>query len=106
MLLAALAAAGILRAQSADPKSTLGGVYTEAQAARGKDAYARNCARCHNPNLDGGGNAPALRSSTFLEVWREDYLSSLFQYIQTRMPPGKLAGTLPESDYVDIVFED
>ena len=98
----AIAGGSVLHAQS--DKTVLDGVYTAAQAARGQAAYGGNCARCHSPNLDGGGTAPALHSSTFLDVWREDYLSSVFQYIQTRMPPpGKATGILPEKDYVDIV---
>lgn len=101
-LAVAAAAAGILQAQSS--RTVLEGVYAAEQAARGRAAYELKCARCHGLNLDGGGTAPALHSSTFLDAWREDYLSSLFQYMQTRMPPpGKAAGILPEQDYVDIV---
>jgi mono/diheme cytochrome c family protein len=101
----AMATAGVSRAQSERPAppTVLDGVYTEAQAARGQIDYGRNCARCHGPNLDGGGTAPPLRSATFLDVWREDYLVSLFQHIQTRMPPGSAAGSLPEDQYIDIV---
>jgi len=101
----AIATGGASRPQSssAGPATVLDGVYTDAQAARGQIDYGRNCARCHGPNLDGGGTAPPLRSVTFLDVWREDYLNSLFLHIRTRMPPGSAAGSLPEDQYIDIV---
>jgi mono/diheme cytochrome c family protein len=101
----AIATAGVSRPQSSGtaPATVLDGVYTDAQAARGQIDYVRNCARCHGPNLDGGGAAPPLRSVTFLDVWREDYLNSLFQHIRTRMPPGSAAGSLHEDQYIDIV---
>lgn len=85
------------------PHTVLDGVYTAAQASRGQTAYDHSCSPCHGPTLDGGGQARPLHTTLFLDVWREDYLLSLFQYIQTRMPPGKLAGTLPERDYIDIL---
>jgi S-disulfanyl-L-cysteine oxidoreductase SoxD len=85
------------------PHTVLDGVYTAAQASRGQAVYDRSCSGCHGPNLDGGGQARPLHTTLFLDVWREDYLLSLFQYMQTRMPPGKAAGTLPEHDYIDIL---
>ena len=91
------------RLQAASPQTVLDGVYTAAQATRGQAAYERSCSSCHGPNLDGGGQARPLHTTLFLDVWREDYLLSLFQYMETRMPPGKLAGSLPEHDYVDIL---
>jgi S-disulfanyl-L-cysteine oxidoreductase SoxD len=100
-LLAACGVAGILCGET--PKTVLDGVYTEAQAARGQAAYQRSCSRCHGAELDGGGQARPLHTNLFLDVWREDYLSSLFQYMQTRMPPGSAENSLPEGDYVDIL---
>jgi mono/diheme cytochrome c family protein len=100
-LLAACGVAGILSGET--PKTVLDGVYTEAQATRGQAAYERSCSRCHGAELDGGGQARPLHTNLFLDVWREDYLSSLFQFMQTRMPPGSAENSLPESDYVDIL---
>ena len=97
----AVVTVGVAHAQS--PKTVLDGVYTDAQASRGQAAYAQHCESCHGPTLDGGGQARPLHTTLFLEVWREDYLSSLFQYMQTRMPPGDLAGTLTEAQYTDIL---
>src|SRR6478736_2312677 len=84
-------------------RTTLDGVYSQEQADRGQDAYNRNCAGCHQSDLNGTGGAPALRTSTFTENWREGYLSNLFHHIQTWMPPQNLKGTLPEPRYLDIM---
>lgn len=106
-LLAALAAVFsatlALRAQQPQ-KSVLDGAYTESQAERGEAAYTKNCARCHGGNLDGIGAAPMLYSARFIDRWREDSLSGLFDYIKVNMPlDAKPApGGLPESDYLDI----
>ena len=88
---------------SAASRTTLDGVYTQEQADRGLGAYNNNCARCHQADLNGTGGAPALRTSTFTENWREGYLSNLFHHIQTWMPPQDRKGTLPEQQYLDIL---
>ena len=41
-------------------KSVWDGVYSEAQADRGKSIYEQNCAFCHLSDLTGQGFAPAL----------------------------------------------
>lgn len=84
-------------------RTTLDGVFTQEQADRGLNAYRRNCSGCHQPDLNGTGGAPPLRTSTFTERWREGYLGSLFHHIQTWMPPQDRKGTLPEPEYLDIV---
>ena len=100
-LLAAFAASALASAQ---PRRTvLDGVYTAAQAERGQGEYNRYCAGCHGGNLDGGGAAPPLHTSVFLDNWREDYVSSLFHQIETRMPPSRVAASIRPEQYVDIV---
>ena len=98
-----LTASAVLNAQST--KTVLDGAYTEAQAIRGETEYADQCARCHGENLGGGGAAPILYTAEFLDRWREGYLSSLFEFIQTRMPlkPGPGPGGLSQQQYLDIV---
>ncbi len=86
--------AGLLAAQGR--KSVWMGVYTEAEAAKGKAEYEKACIRCHAANLDGiqdanllGDFGPrnSLRGSDFMERWREDTAHSLFRLIKTGMPP-------------------
>lgn len=86
-------------------RTVLDGVYTEAQAERGHAAYEDYCSgRCHGSDLN-GGNPPPLHTTMFLDVWREDYLATLFDFISTRMPKGDRIGEgeLPEQDYLDIL---
>lgn len=66
--------------------STLSGVYTDAQASRGKDVYAGACRSCHTPASHTG--------ATFIKWWRGKQLSDLFGFISANMPkndPGSLA---------------
>lgn len=83
----------------------LDGVFTQAQAGRGRVAYKRYCADCHLANLQGDGLEPPLTGSLFLDAWREDYLASLYDFMQTRMPKGRdnEPGSLKENQYLDIL---
>jgi mono/diheme cytochrome c family protein len=84
-------------------RTVLDGVYTKAQAERGLETYTENCSMCHQPDLNGTGQAPALHSLSFINGWREGYLSSLYQHMHTWMPPGELKGTLMDQQYIDII---
>lgn len=61
-------------------------VYTAAQAERGQQAYARECARCHAAELTGADAAPALTGSAFTSAWNDQLLDALHERIQTAMP--------------------
>jgi len=50
---------------SAQGKTTLDGIYSEPQAARGETIYKESCASCHGDDLSGGGQAPALAGKEF-----------------------------------------
>jgi len=70
------------------------GVFTAAQAERGKARYAQNCASCHAADLSGTGQAPPLQGADFLGNWKGQAADDLFEKIQTSMPadqPGKLS---------------
>lgn len=63
------------------------GPYTEAQADRGQEAYARHCASCHLVGLDGViGVAPPLAGPEFLSRWEGASLYRLFHYVRATMP--------------------
>jgi S-disulfanyl-L-cysteine oxidoreductase SoxD len=64
------------------------GVYTEAQAGRGKDAFENSCGRCHNNDLVGSERGPALKGDGFIAHWENDSLDRLFTKIRDTMPAG------------------
>jgi len=98
MLLWSLIAPTAAHAQNSQ-RTVLDGVYSEAQAARGGQAYGEHCAMCHEgADVDG----PALTGSPFVDDWREDTLDTLLTFIKTRMPRDA-QGSLAESMYVDIL---
>jgi mono/diheme cytochrome c family protein len=74
--------------------STLSGVYTHAQATRGKNLYTGTCRSCHSPTSHTG--------ATFNEWWRGRQLSDLFTFISDRMPKND-PGTLAPEDVADVV---
>src|SRR5438477_735964 len=68
-------------------KSAWDGAYTAAQADRGQKAYNANCGGCHQANLGGKGEIPALRGDGFMERWHDYSVKPLFDLIKTEMPP-------------------
>lgn len=103
-----LVAAGLLSTLAAGQESrrtVLDGVYSDAQANRGMQAYDANCGGCHKPTLDGGPEALPLRGDHFLETWRDDSLEPVFNHMRTRMPRRPLGepGSLSPNTYVDII---
>lgn len=65
--------------------------------------YMSICGECHGASLE-GVSAPALEGDRFIERWREDTLDSVFGFIRDRMPPRRPdAGSIPESDYLDVL---
>jgi len=86
-------------------RSVWDGVFTDAQAERGRIAYSANCSSCHGVEL-GGGESKALRDERFWTDWKETRVDYLLGQISRNMPfsdDGSLAGTLPMGTYVDIV---
>ena len=80
-------------------KTVWDGVYTSAQAERGREAYRTTCSGCHAADLS-GGQGPTLSGSVFLGHWAEDNLDALFAKMR-KMPPGQ--DTLPESTHLDLL---
>jgi cytochrome c len=76
-------------------KSIWDGVYTEAQATRGKALYAEQCASCHGGELTGGEMAPPLAGGEFMAGWDGLTIGDLFERVRISMPqnaPGSLSG--------------
>ena len=103
---AAAVAPLLVTAQAPAPSKTVwDGVYTEAQAARGRAAYQQHCAECHGGSLEGAEAVP-LKGDRFNLSWKESTVDRLFKQMSTNMPAsedGSLAGTLARGAYVDIV---
>lgn len=78
------------------------GVYTTDQAARGKRAFELNCGRCHNSELEGSANAPALKGPAFLARHDNDSLGAIFIFIRDNMPRDA-AGPVDDVTKVDIL---
>jgi hypothetical protein len=82
------AAAPVVTAQESGGRKIWDGVFSEAQAARGKPAYETSCGRCHNNAMLGSERAPALKGDGFLSHWESDTLDKLFTKIRDTMPAG------------------
>src|SRR3954464_11263238 len=79
------------------------GVYTTAQAERGKEQYQKNgCAGCHGGSLEGQGIAPALKGETIRKTWNGRTAYDLFAQIITTMPQDDPGSLTPEAG-IDIV---
>src|SRR5580700_3253707 len=87
LVVAVCAAAHAQQARTANA-----GVYTDAQASRGRALYQQQCAQCHGDAL-GGGLGPPLAGSVFIAAWGAQPLGELARKIRSTMPendPGKL----------------
>lgn len=78
-----------------------GGIYTEEQAERGRQAYFQSCASCHGIRLN-GGMGPALTGQSFMSSRGSDTVKELFDYTKANMPLG-LGGSLSDQTYADII---
>jgi mono/diheme cytochrome c family protein len=67
------------------PAPIWSGVYTSAQAERGRVVVQNHCAECHGSDLN-GGEGPALVGSTFMVKWETHPVERLFHKIRDTMP--------------------
>lgn len=93
----------VLQAQEAT--STVNdGVYTEAQAARGKIAYTKYCQACHGESMGGIDVAPPLVGGGFLSNWTGQTVGDLAARVRTTMPLNN-PGTLGSATAADIIAQ-
>jgi quinoprotein glucose dehydrogenase len=78
------------------------GVYTTAQAERGKSNFEKNCSNCHNSNLSGSVRGPALRSDGFLKNWSNTSANALFVKLRDSMP-ATYPESVPDIEKIDIL---
>ena len=74
--------------------STASGVYSEAQAVRGRDVYLGSCKSCHAPESHTG--------ELFRSRWEGRALSELFNYIRAEMPKNE-PGSLSPQESADVL---
>ena len=79
------------------------GIYTTAQAERGKPRYEASCSRCHNNELVGSERGPSLKNNAFWNKYENDSLGSLFTLIRDTMPRDGGAGVVSDEVKVDIL---
>lgn len=72
---------------------------TADQQARGANTFTAQCSKCHGANLQ-GVEAPALVGPDVMQQWGT--AGAIFDYFSHAMPPNA-PGSLPQSDYVDIL---
>ena len=92
----ALVDAPPLRAAAAGPPpadtgvTTMDGVYTLAQATKGRDVFASSCQSCHTPTQHAG---PPFRNK-----WFGRTLGELYGYIRREMPKNE-PGSMSDDEY-------
>ncbi len=89
-------------AQGGGAQTAWDGLYTEAQAERGKVAYEEQCAFCHLSDLSGQGFAPPLVDDAFTQRWQDGNLGDLFTIVKVTMPQDK-PQSLNDAQYAEIV---
>jgi mono/diheme cytochrome c family protein len=90
-----------LGAQQAPRPRIWQGVYSTAQAERGKATFLVTCQRCHNADLS-GDRGPALKGERFMTTWGGGGVNRLFEKIRDTMPPFATS-TLDDTTKLDIV---
>src|SRR5262249_178944 len=100
-----MAAIAVSSAQQVAPgeKKVWDGVYTAAQAARGKPRFEPSCRRCHNIGLAGSERGPALKGSSFWSKWENESLGSLYTVIRDTMPRDGGASVVSDEIKTDIL---
>jgi alcohol dehydrogenase (cytochrome c) len=103
MLTALLAVAIAPRPVAAQPPSltTWSGVYSLAQADRGREVYAATCSQCHGPDMTGIDSAPPLTGGRFAANWNGVALADMLERIRVSMPQND-PGTLSRAQIADV----
>jgi S-disulfanyl-L-cysteine oxidoreductase SoxD len=83
-------------------KTVWDAAYTAAQAARGREAYLKECSSCHSDNLQGGDEAPGLVGAGFLSQWVDLSAGDLIERTRMTMPQDR-PGQLGRATYADII---
>jgi S-disulfanyl-L-cysteine oxidoreductase SoxD len=99
-----IAAVAVPMAQDVGVRTVSDGVYSEAQAVRGKTLYDAQCAFCHQPDLRGQGFAPGLVEDTFTSRWQDGNLGDLFTIVKVTMPQDKPASLTDDENAAIVAY--
>ena len=93
----------VVAAQGAAKAATAAdSIYNADQAKRGQAKYSQACSTCHQADLSGSDQAPALVGGDFLDRWDGQSVADLADRIRTSMPADDV-GSLTTPMSVDIV---
>jgi cytochrome c1 len=81
-------------ADASEPEAHVGGIFTEAQADRGRTTFDEVCSECHTTS--------EFRGRTFQSNWGRRTVYSLFRTVRSTMPDDNPGG-LEEQVYLDVV---
>jgi mono/diheme cytochrome c family protein len=79
----------------ADEPSTLDGIFTPAQAARGRQVYEGVCSDCHGTE--------EWTDAAFLRRWNGESVYRFWYFIYERMPDGEPPYSLPREHVTDVL---
>jgi len=91
-----------VQAAPASTRTIWDGVFTQAQADRGRDQYRKSCASCHKADLLGESAAPPLAGPEFSQRWVGSNVDDLVTTIRRSMPQDA-PDSLGTPAYVDLV---
>jgi mono/diheme cytochrome c family protein len=91
---ALVAVASIALSGQATTKTTNSGVYTSAQADRGKKTFGEKCTTCHEPSRFSG--------DAFHESWDGKVMKEIWDVASGTMPEDN-PGSLKQQEYADIL---
>jgi mono/diheme cytochrome c family protein len=77
------------------------GVFSTAQAERGRAVYAESCAACHGASFTPAQGVPPVQGSAFRANWNGRTLADLMAKVRT-MPPGA-ENSLDDADRVAVI---
>jgi mono/diheme cytochrome c family protein len=83
-----------LAAQTDAKYTSRSGIYTTAQAERGRMTYALSCRSCHT--------AASHTGVTFAKFWKDRTVGDLFGFVSTQMPKNE-PGSLAPEQYADVL---
>ena len=100
--LVVVVAAALCSLRGQTVRSVRDGVYSPAQARRGRALYSEHCLECHGRDLHGDVENRPLTGGEFFSNWDGLPVLTLFDRIHTTMPADK-AGTLSRRQVADIL---